>query len=591
MISKFLIAFFALGCIFGMSIADDLTIQTSTGILHGKRSEALSKSLRLFLGIPYAEPPIGNLRFKRPIEIFSEGIERDATRFGPSCYQSPHLESVISPLLKPNRAAISEDCLYLNVYVPDVRQSEFPLPVMVWLTGEGFNFGDPQQFDASYLAAVGKVIVVTVNYRVGAFGFLHGLSSEAPGNVGLFDQRMALRWVKKNIAHFGGNPESVTLFGRFTGSMSAAIHAFSPLSKVEKLFNRVILQSGVPVGEWIFERNPLNATFALAKGTNCFSENVTQVIHCLRKVPADILLSSANLVSQPWRPSYDFELIFQNTLKAVRKGDYEVIDVLLGITNDEGTLCTIALDAMKSPLYKKFVEGTLTSQDFDELLVSNMLDVYKVNDALMNKLAIYNYKTPELSRLREKFVNFCGDMHITAHTMKLADLLAEKKQKIFAYEFTHRPSFSIHPQFIRAGHGDDVLFTMGLPLQLENLPEEERRLTHHMMKMIVNFARSGNPNFDDLEANWPQYTSEGRQIMKISEESRVERSSHDRSVEFWHDIIPTAEKQECPPPAVAALLAAANPEVNEPREVNFLGSRLSIPSADVIFHHSMVNHP
>ncbi|KFM78976.1 Cholinesterase, partial [Stegodyphus mimosarum] len=581
MTSNFLISLFAVCCIFGMSIADDLTIQTSTGILHGKRSEVLNKSLRLFLGIPYAEPPIGNLRFKRPIELLSEDVERDTAEFGPSCYQSPHLASLISPLLKPNEAEISEDCLYLNVYIPGERKPDRPLSVMVWLAGEGFSFADPRQFDGRYLAVEGDVIVVTVGYRLGVFGFLNADTVDAPGNAGLFDQRMALKWVKKNIAKFGGNPQSVTLFGRFTGSMSAAIHAFSPLSKQEKLFDRVILQSGVPVGDWVFERSPLNTTFLLAEATDCVFENISDVISCLRNVPTDVLLSSSISIPETWRPSYDSTLVFENTLKSVIRGEYAPLEILVGITNDEGSLCTTALSAIESPLYQKFVDATLTSQEFKELLISNMLDVFKHNDTLINKLAIYNYNTPELPKLREEFVKFCGDMHVKTHALKLADITAQKQQKIFVYEFVYRPSFSSHPEFIRAAHGDDVLFTMGLPLQLTNLPEGERQLTNHMVKMIANFARSGNPSFDDLETSWPEYTAESRQILKIGKDSVVEQSPLDQSVEFWHGVIPAAQNRSCAAPAMAAFLTSDD-QGHVSRKVSFLGSYISVPTAEYL---------
>lgn len=466
----------------------NLFVQTSSGTLTGKSVTVLNKNLRLFLGVPYALPPVGSLRFLPPREFEAPSQYKDTTTYAASCYQPPHLESVISPLLMPNKADISEDCLYLNLYIPETNETNPNFPVMVWLAGEGYDYADPQQFDGSYLAAEGNVIVITVNYRVSVFGFLSSLSEDAPGNAGLLDQRMALKWVQENVAEFGGNPDNVTLFGRFTGAMSAAIHAFSPLSREESLFRRVILQSGVPVGDWVFDRNPLNSTYTLADANNCEFPSVKDTINCLRKVPANLLLKGAMKLPQRFRPVFDFHLIRESFFKSIPKA--APVDVLIGINNDEGSLCTITLNAIGSPLYKKILKQELSDTDFSGLIEENMLAFFKRNDTLLNRLANYEYKTPGQS-LRSLYIKFCGDIYITSRAQKLADVVSESGMNTYMYEFAHRPSFSIHPSFIRAGHGDDVLYALGLPLKMTNLPEREARLTRRMVQTFVNFARTG----------------------------------------------------------------------------------------------------
>lgn len=469
---------------------DDLHVSTTSGLLKGKRGIIRGKQMKLFLGVPYATPPVGDLRFKPPVPLQSESVERNAEEFAPICYQPPHIKEVMSPLLTPNTAELSEDCLYLNLYIPDTQENEL-LPVIVWIAGEGFNYADPRQFDGNYLSSQGKLILVTISYRVSVFGFLSALHNDAPGNVGLLDQRMALRWIQENIGNFGGDKDKVTLFGRFTGAMSAAIHAFSPLSKQEKLFHRVILSSGVPDGEWVFDRNPLNATFALAQATDCVFSSMAETVKCFKRLAADVLLRAALSIPHPWRPVLDFNLIYEPSLKAAAKSNYSPVDIMIGLNNDEGSLCVTGLNAMKSQFYNKMVEKRLSKEDFKQLVESCMMDIYKENDKFVNKLTVYNYMDSDVSRLNEKFVDFCGDLYVTAHSERLADILSKSGKRVFMYELAHRPSFSNHPAFIQAAHGDDVLYALGLPLQLESLPEEEVSLTKKLMNTVSNFARYG----------------------------------------------------------------------------------------------------
>ncbi|GFT92174.1 carboxylesterase 5A [Nephila pilipes] len=559
------------------------TIPTTAGLLRGKPTMVLNKRVNLFLGVPYAQPPVGNLRFKHPVALEAAHVERLSTNFAPSCNQPRHLESVINPLLKPNRASIAEDCLYLNIYVPESQNDS--LPVMVWLAGEGFDFADPQQFDASYLAAEGNVIVVTVNYRLSVFGFLTTLSEEAPGNAGLYDQRMALKWVKSNIEKFGGDSESITLFGRFTGSMSAAIHTFSPLSMEENLFNRVIFQSGVPVGDWVFDRNPLNTTYELAQATNCLYSEMSKIAKCLREYPAEELLKKAISLPFRFRPIYDFHLIHENAISAASKSNYAPVDVMVGINNDEGSICTIALNAFESPFYHKILHNNLTRTDFSELIQKYVGDFFRGENDVLSMLAEYQYNRNGEEKYRRKFLNFCADIFIVSRIQRLADILGEKNGSVYFYEMKHRPSFSIQPHFIRAGHGDDVLYAFALPLQIEDLSDEERKLTRELVHGIVNFASSGNPNPMEGHSKWPRYTSDRKEVMNFvthqdppGPRSAV-RTVHDDSAEFWNTVVPTVKSSQCQLPPRSALLTSEmqNTELNK-EENTFLGIHMALPT-------------
>ena len=212
-------------------------IQIDSGPISGK----VENGVRIFLGIPYAAPPVGELRWKPPQEIASWAQERNSTDFSPSCPQPKQQDT----------GKFSEDCLYLNVWTTAKKPDE-RLPVMVWIHGGAFNFGSASQpeYNGKNLAKKG-VVVVTINYRLGPLGFLvHPLLSKesahnASGNYGLLDQIAALKWVQKNIAAFGGNPDRVTIFGQSAGSRSVSLLMISPLSA--GLFHRAIAESGGPI--------------------------------------------------------------------------------------------------------------------------------------------------------------------------------------------------------------------------------------------------------------------------------------------------------------------------------------------------------
>lgn len=237
---------------------DDLIISTDKGKVRGLRLPVPGGSgyVGAFLGIPYAKPPLDLLRFKRPepAEVWN-GIQ-DATQYSNSCFQeldTLYPEFPGANMWNPN-TRISEDCLYLNVWTPSINlqnRAKPLVPVMVWIFGGGFSTGTASLdvYDGRFLSQSQQVVVVSMNYRLGALGFLSLPESKSiKGNAGLFDQRLALSWVSKNIAAFGGDPSSVTLFGESAGAGSVGHHLLSQGS--HGLFTRAILQSGSPNALW-----------------------------------------------------------------------------------------------------------------------------------------------------------------------------------------------------------------------------------------------------------------------------------------------------------------------------------------------------
>ncbi len=281
-----------------------------------------------FRGLPYAAPPTGNLRWRPPQPTSSWSGVRDATQFGPGCPQS----TVNNPFLPPG--TISEDCLNLNVYTQALHGSGGGgRPVLVWIHGGGLVQDGGRNYDGAKLAADGTV-VVTINYRLGALGFLaHPALASRPGgpagNYGLMDQQAALRWVQRNIARFGGDPHNVTIAGQSAGGLSVLAQLVSPGAR--GLFQRAIVQSGT----FALTQRPL-ATAEAAGET--FARNVgcpDQTAACLRSVPASDLVSKFG-VEIPG--VVDGSVLTQSIGTALARGQFARVPVVNGITHDEELL-------------------------------------------------------------------------------------------------------------------------------------------------------------------------------------------------------------------------------------------------------------
>ena len=268
-------------------------VRTKGGVVEGLTEPA--GSVRVFRGIPYAAPPVGDLRWREPQPAASWKGVRKALEFGPRCVQGPIFDDMVF------RDQPSEDCLYLNVWTP-ARSAAEKLPVMVWIHGGGFQAGsasEPRQ-DGARLARKG-VVVVSLNYRLGVFGFLAHpeLTKEsgrgASGNYGLLDQVAALRWVRDNVAAFGGDPGNVTIFGESAGSLAVSALMASPLAR--GLFQRAIGESGAYLGRGVLE--PVSLAASEAMGSKLALSIGADSLSALRSKPADEILKPA-LKVQPW---------------------------------------------------------------------------------------------------------------------------------------------------------------------------------------------------------------------------------------------------------------------------------------------------
>ncbi len=352
----------------------DLIVATRLGHVQGVRLSVLDRShVIAFLGIPYAEPPIGKRRFKKaePKKPWNGILE--AKDYSNACYQFVDTSYPGFPgieMWNPNRM-MNENCLYLNVWVPPTPRPQ-NLSVMVWIYGGGFYSGSSSLdvYDGRYLAYTEKVVVVSMNYRVGAFGFLalNG-SSEAPGNVGLLDQRLALQWVQENIHFFGGNPKQVTIFGESAGGASVGMHFCHRTAAHSSLvpYCRVVFL--IPPGLLLALMRPVGGPTLLGKLVGCSGGNDSELVDCLRnKNPQELIdqewqvLPYSSLFRFSFVPVIDGVFFPDTTEAMVNSGNFKYTQIMLGVNQDEGSYFLL----YGAPGFSKDNESLISREDFLE---------------------------------------------------------------------------------------------------------------------------------------------------------------------------------------------------------------------------------
>jgi len=490
----------ALLCVFGACRAA-AAVATAEGPVEGLSRNGVQQ----FLGIPFAAPPVGNLRWMPPRPASKWTAVRQAKAFGPICAQVTTLGPFAGP---PNS---NEDCLYLNVFTPDIKAK---LPVLVWIHGGGYFDGASNDYDASKLAKDGKLVVVTLNYRLNLFGFLAhpALDGEghAFGNYGLMDMQAALKWVQRNIAAFGGDARNVTLGGQSAGAGAAAAHVISP--GAAGLFHRAIFQSGgySPFAPLKTARER-GTKFADAAG--CMGSN-TQIAKCLRALPAAKIAALSGTVSATSAlvggPMIDGTVIPHQAIDAFRTGAFNRMPIMMGTTRDEGNF-TIGIAQ-----YFKPDRAAITQADFDGYATrtyggnagpSGSPPAYPANTVATLKV---NYPTAKLGA-QGAWNRVHSDM-LACRGQYVAAALAPHAP-LYMYRFDDRSAPSYFPKMtgFQAGayHTGDIPYVFigyhGGPDGVRvPLTAKQQKLSDRMIAAWANFARAGNPNGKG-DAPWPRW--------------------------------------------------------------------------------------
>ncbi|XP_058383688.1 liver carboxylesterase 1-like [Diceros bicornis minor] len=275
-------------------------VDTVQGKVLGKyvSLEGIAQPVAIFLGVPFAKPPLGPLRFAPPQPADPWHFVKNTTSYPPMCSQDAVMGQEFSDYLTNGRENIplkfSEDCLYLNIYTPADLTKKSRLPVMVWIHGGGLVLGGASTYDGLVLSAHENVVVVTIQYRLGIWGFFSTGDEHSRGNWGHLDQVAALHWVQENIANFGGNPGSVTIFGQSAGGESVSVLMLSPLAK--NLFHRAISESGVALISSLVKKDSKAAAQKIAAFAGCKTTTSAVLVHCLRqKTEGELLKTSQKM--------------------------------------------------------------------------------------------------------------------------------------------------------------------------------------------------------------------------------------------------------------------------------------------------------
>ena len=479
-------------------------VKTHSGTIEGKDDG----KVKTFLGIPYATPPVGDLRWKAPQPIAKWSGVKKATEFGYHCMQG----RVFGDMQFHDPGA-SEDCLTLNIWVPD-KHLDPKMPVMVWIYGGGFVAGTTSEArqDGYHLAQRG-VIVVSMNYRLGVFGFFvhpelaKESGNNSAGNYGLLDQLAALKWVHDNIAAFGGDPENVTIFGESAGSFSVSAQMASPLAK--GLFVKAIGESG---GAFSRTGLPFEAMAARAEKDAKLAKDKLGVstLAELRAIPAEKLLepfAPPKSHGFDFGPDIDGYFLPESVPAIFAAGKQNDVALIAGWNHDEGSF-ELAFNPQK-PTAESFKADA--QKDF-----GNKADDF---------LKLYPIDTPEhMSRSAQ---DYAGDKFIALSTWDWIEAAIKTGNRpVYRYRFDMAP-FSKNPNAPRLGayHSAEIEYVFG---QLDSKTdviwrESDRKVSDMMQKYWSNFAKTGNPNGAGLP-NWPPYNAaDGWSVMILNAEPAAKK--------------------------------------------------------------------
>ncbi|KAJ8959086.1 hypothetical protein NQ318_022343 [Aromia moschata] len=526
-------------------------LTTPSGQLRGTRIiSRLGRTIYSFIGIRYAEPPVGNLRFKPPVIINKwEGVY-NATEDGPLCPQ---------PWDNPT----SEDCLFVNVYSTKLPKGPKnpKRPVVVHIPSGGFySYGS-----ASYLAGPNyfmdqDIVLVTFNYRLATLGFLSTGDKEAPGNLALKDQVVLLKWVKKNIAAFGGDPDNVTIMGSSAGGWSVILHMVSPMS--EGLFHKGVSMSGSPIGCWPLKRNQLDLAQKQARFVGCPDDTAENIIKCLKTVPykelADTLFKFSEFNSDyaelNWSPviEEDFgqeRFLPEHPIKLIVNGKLKKVPLIIGLTKDEfGFMAPGVLDnATQTKRLNDDFEGVAPiafayDRDTDHsMMVSRAIKKFYFNDKPLDKSQV----TP----LAELFQDSIEGFPIN----RAARLISQySSQPVYYYHFSYQGQYS-HVYLPGSNgtkpagvvHEDDLLYLLYIarlfPLFKKDTPKEVE-MVNKLTTIYANFAKTGKPIPTPTEGldnvNWEPFTLKDHKYLDIGKKLVIKERLHEARYNLWDKLYP-----------------------------------------------------
>ncbi|XP_037793387.1 esterase FE4-like [Penaeus monodon] len=507
---------------------ETVAVQLQQGAIEGSKSEAKGgRTFYSFLGIPYAEPPVGSLRFKAPVRAGEwEGV-RNGSAAPPGCPQPMYV------------GVTSEDCLFLNVFTPRVNKSD--LPVMVWFLPGAFVMGNMEIYRPEYLLRK-DVVLVVVQARLGILGFLSTADSELPGNLGLKDQTMALQWVRDNIHDLGGDRDKVTIFGQNAGAASVHHHIVSPKSK--GLFKRAIMQSGSGLCPWSVREDHRYLAYQIGRFLECpgltenpADMNSAELVECLMKIPAEKLTSAL----------FTLTFISMNINPCTRSptnAPYGLVPPTPN-TRDEGALNS-----------RTFLQDGTTNtliQNYSTVVPFVMgLNVWDDNFDFLGRLIFHRYlgavefdmsKVDALTKLvSDSFYSTCTLEAIENHARGTT-----YGHRVYAYELQHRGQYTFTelymgpaPEWIHTdvSHMDDLQYLFSFDnLNISMSKEEDFFVSRIMVDLWTNFAATGNPTPDmSMGFKWTPTDDSKLSYLGITSSPIMKVFDDVQDLEFWRNL-------------------------------------------------------
>lgn len=495
-------------------ITDTVYIRTDLGLVHGINVGRVDE----FLGLPYASPPTGDLRWRAPIPAARWQGVRDATMQRSACSQ----------VITPGRdiSASSEDCLYLNIYRPVVSVPGRLRPVLVFIHGGSNTGGSGNEYDPSEMVSDTNIIVVTINYRLGVFGFLALPSLDAEtddrssGNYGLMDQQAALRWVGAHIREFGGDPSNVTVDGESAGGIDICANLVSPTA--QGLFSKAIMESlYCPT---LTHEQAVAAGLGLAASLGC-ADSATAA-SCMRSKTASELIGASQ--SFKVSPSVGGRVLPLDPLEALRAGQWNRSTILLGSNHDEATGgAALALHSAGVPL-------PLSPPEYVKVVTAAFKSMAP---AVLNEYSLLDYPSP--------FYAFAAEETDSMESCRLSQLarLLSMLTDTYQYEFAD-PSPPIPPGWpvlpapgFGAYHGSELQYLFRVGGQTDTKSPAQQQLALRMMHYWADFARTGNPNGLELTF-WPRYFPSTHRVLSLQPGGDAVTQEFDANhhCEFWWSV-------------------------------------------------------
>lgn len=548
-----IVVFIVVACFsFGITnLSATIIVETQYGKIIGKTTQFLDENdgfqtVYSFLGVPFASPPVNELRFEPPQRPAAwKPRTYNATFFRNVCPQKnlSHFEKSIRnvwPEFSWENDS-NEDCLYLNIFTQGNKPSNASHfhPVIMFIHGGSYVFGTTARHTTpgEVLPRLG-VVLVTIQYRLGPFGFMTAGDGVARGNWGMLDQVEALKWIKENIEVFGGDPNRVTILGVSSGGASVGLHILSPLS--EGLFHRAITESGVEFSPFAFNsvKKAIDKTNITAGKLSCDTTSSKRMMDCLRSKSAQSIIDKFD-----WRntgPIIDRYFIYDTPKNLRRSGKFNKVPLISGFNSHEGAHNTPQEFHPPRDITTSVLREFINNFVENHILQDNNKTAVIIEDAIEFQYTPWS-KTPDSPSLRQEIVNIMSDYYVAAPTLGVLGIHSALAPT-YMFEFNHRSAESDTDAWMGVAHGENTPYVFGAPFLNStalNFTNEDRNISRLIMTLYANFAKYGNPTpYRVHGVIWDRFNTASKLYLRINNRSQMGAYYESRRMAFWNNYYP-----------------------------------------------------